>query len=67
MNWKKWDDNTWINMSNGHTLEVHEYSNGNNVLMFCVVYKLAGTHKWERDKDFDSKEKAVAFIEELIK
>lgn len=59
MNWKKWDENTWINMSNGHKL------------VFCkkdvkVMYVCGITDNIIESKLFNSRSEAVAFIEALL-
>lgn len=62
MSWKKWDEDTWINISNGHTLEIDVNALGVEVYYYapekeqCVVFQ-----------QFTSKAEAAAFVEELIK
>ena len=65
MNWKKWDENTWINMSNGHLLIIYTDSQGIGVLYFLYGERRIGNQAIT--KCFKERSEAVAFIEELIK
>jgi len=60
MNWKKWDDSTWVNMSNGHTIELNRKDS-------YVCYRVPKQEDNNLIKYFKSVSEAVAFIEELIK
>ncbi len=62
MNWKKWDENTWINMSNGHLLEIEDGEIGVE-----VYYNTPESEGCVCFRRFNSISEAVAFIEELIK
>lgn len=62
MNWKKWDEDTWVNMSNGHKIEIQKTIDPNQL---CVSFNDGLTHL--AVKNFFTKAEAVAFIEELIK
>ncbi len=65
MNWKKWDENTWINMSNGHLLIIYTDSQGVEVLYFTDAERRIENQKIT--KCVKDHAEAVAFIEELIK
>lgn len=62
MNWKKWDDDTWVNMSNGHMLEIEV-----NELGIEVYYNAPEKNECVVFRQVKSRAEAVAFIEELIK
>lgn len=69
--WKKWDDDTWYNVNTGHILKQ----------MPTLIERLNPTvpDRWLESvvlkseqlnlvwKDFETKEEALAFVEEFIK
>lgn len=67
MNWKKWDENGWINMSNGHLLIIYTDSQGIGVLYFMDGERRIGNKALTLTKNFKERADAVAFIEELIR
>ena len=60
MNWKKWDEYIWVNMSNGHTIEINKNSSS-------ICYRVPEQEDNILIKYFKSASEAVVFIEELIK
>lgn len=64
MNWKKWDENTWVNVVTITGISIwHDKKNDTyDVLAFDTK---EGDYRWERK--FKTRAEAVAFIEELIK
>lgn len=65
MNWKKWDEDTWVNMSNGHMLNIQSDKQDFGVLYFSLGERRLGNQDFT--KTFPTLTEAVAFIEELIK
>lgn len=64
MNWKKWDENTWVNVERLLSFEI-SYIKDKNIYLLDVFTEYSCDPY--RQSFFKTREGAVAFIEELIK
>ena len=66
MNWKKWDENTWINMSNMVAVQIKMYPEYHLVVAHTNAQEDSESGLFY-SKRFKTRAEAEAFIEELIK
>lgn len=69
MNWKKWDENNWVNVDNGHIIEVTEELNCGyykTEASNCVYYRVPGLQYHVLKRAHKTRAEAEEFIKKLI-